>query len=80
MAAVCLLPTRSQRLQQCPWDHIQASIEGGLESCTRPLAYALPQCTPEEIHRLDRSVPRTFFSALLDRTVTQEELRHELLY
>ena len=61
------------------WDHIQASIEGGLESCTRPLAYALPQCTPEEIHRLDRSVPRTFFSALLDRTVTQEELRHELL-
>jgi hypothetical protein len=34
---------------------------------------------PEEIHRLGRSVRRTFFSALLDRTVTQEELRHELL-
>jgi hypothetical protein len=34
---------------------------------------------PEEIHRLGHSVRRTFFSALLDRTVTQEELRHELL-
>jgi AcrR family transcriptional regulator len=61
------------------WDHIQASIEGGLDSCTRPLAYALPQCTPEEIHRLGRSVRRTFFSALIDRTVTPDELRHELL-
>jgi AcrR family transcriptional regulator len=61
------------------WDHIQASIEGGLESCTRPLAYALPECTPEEIRRLGRSVRRTFFSALVDRTVTPEELRHELL-
>jgi AcrR family transcriptional regulator len=61
------------------WDHIQASIEGGLESCTRPLAYALPECTPEEIGRLGRSVRRTFFSALVDRTVTPDELRHELL-
>jgi hypothetical protein len=61
------------------WDHIQASIEGGLESCTRPLGYALPECTPEEILRLGRSVRRTFFSALIDRTVTPEELRHELL-
>jgi AcrR family transcriptional regulator len=61
------------------WDHIQASIEGGLESCTRPLGYALPECTPQEIHLLGRSVRRTFFSALLDRTVTPEELRQELL-
>jgi AcrR family transcriptional regulator len=61
------------------WDHIQASIEGGLESCTRPLAYALPECTPEEIRRLGRSVRRTFFSALIDRTVTPDELRRELL-
>jgi AcrR family transcriptional regulator len=61
------------------WDHIQASIEGGLESCTRPLAYALPECTPEEIRSLGRSVRRTFFSALIDRTVTADEMRHELL-
>jgi AcrR family transcriptional regulator len=61
------------------WDHIQASIEGGLDSCTRPLGYALPQCTPEEIHRLGRSVRRAFFSALIDRTVTPDELRQELL-
>jgi AcrR family transcriptional regulator len=61
------------------WDHIQASIEGGLESCTRPLGYALPQCSPDEIRRLGRSVRRTFFSALIDRTVTPDELRHELL-
>jgi hypothetical protein len=61
------------------WDHIQASIEGGLESCTRPLAYALPECTPEEIRSLGRSVRRTFFSALVDRTVTPAELRQELL-
>ena len=38
-----------------------------------------PPVHPEEIHRLGRSVRRTFFSALLDRTATQEELRHELL-
>jgi hypothetical protein len=38
----CTSPLRSE----VAWDHIQASIEGGLESCTRPLAYALPQCTP----------------------------------
>jgi hypothetical protein len=64
---------------EAAWDHIQASIEGGLESCTRPLASALPECTPEEIHRLGRSVRRTFFSALVDRTVTPDEMRHELL-
>jgi hypothetical protein len=52
---------------------------GGLESCTRPLGHALPECTPEEIHSLGRSVRRTFFSALIDRTVTSAELRHELL-
>jgi AcrR family transcriptional regulator len=61
------------------WDHIQASIEGGLESCTRPLGHALPECTPEEIRSLGRSVRRTFFSALIDRTVTPDEMRHELL-
>jgi AcrR family transcriptional regulator len=61
------------------WDHIQASIEGGLESCTRPLGHALPECTPEEISSLGRSVRRTFFSALIDRTVTPAEMRHELL-
>jgi AcrR family transcriptional regulator len=61
------------------WDHIQASIEGGLESCTRPLGHALPECTPDEIRGLGRSVRRTFFSALLDRTVTADELRQELL-
>jgi hypothetical protein len=61
------------------WDHIQASIEGGLESCTRPLGHALPECTPDEIRRLGRSVRRAFFSALIDRTVTPEEMRQELL-
>jgi AcrR family transcriptional regulator len=61
------------------WDHIQASIEAGLDSCTRPLAYALPECTPDEIRSLGRSVRRTFFSALIDRTVTPDEMRHELL-
>ena len=60
------------------WDHIQASIEGGLESCTRPLVCA-PECTPDEIRSLGRSVRRTFFSALIDRTVTPAEMRHELL-
>jgi hypothetical protein len=24
------------------WDHIQASVEDGLDACTRPLAHALP--------------------------------------
>ena len=34
---------------------------------------------PREIRRLGRSVRRTFFSALIDRTVTPDELRQELL-
>ena len=38
-----------------------------------------PPMHPEEIHRLGRSVRRTFFSALIDRTVTPEEMRQELL-
>jgi hypothetical protein len=41
--------------------------------------HALPECTPEEIRSLGRSVRRTFFSALIDRTVTPDEMRHELL-
>jgi hypothetical protein len=43
------------------WEHIEASIEGGLESCTRPLGFALPECTSDEIRSLGRSVRRTFF-------------------
>jgi hypothetical protein len=61
------------------WYHIQASIEGGLESCTRPPGSALPECTPDEIRSLGRSVRRTFFSAVIDRTVTPAEMRHELI-
>jgi hypothetical protein len=38
-----------------------------------------PSAPPEEIYRLGRSVRRTFFSALVDRTVTPDEMRHELL-
>jgi len=56
------------------WDHIQASIEGGLDACTRPLGHALPGCTPDEIRRLGRSLRRTLFSALIDRTVTPDEM------
>jgi hypothetical protein len=43
------------------------------------LGHVLPECTPEEVRRLGRSLRRTFFSALIDRTVTPDELRHELL-
>ena len=38
-----------------------------------------PSAPPDEIRSLGRSVRRTFFSALIDRTVTPDELRHELL-
>jgi AcrR family transcriptional regulator len=38
-----------------------------------------PTRSPEEIRSLGRSVRRTFFSALVDRTVTPDEMRHELL-
>jgi hypothetical protein len=73
------VPGRLELDAEVAWDHIQTSIEGGLESCTRPLGYALPQCSPDKIRRLGRSVRRTFFSALIDRAVTPEELRHDLL-
>lgn len=61
------------------WDHIRAGIEGGLDTCTRPLRRALPWCTEEEINSLGRSLRRTFFSALIDRTVTPDEMRNDLL-
>jgi AcrR family transcriptional regulator len=49
------------------WDHIRA----GIDACTRPLTLALPTCTPDEIDSLGRSVRRTFYSALVDHTVTR---------
>jgi hypothetical protein len=61
------------------WEHIRVSIERGLDSCTRPLALALPQCTAEEIESLGRQVRRTFFSALIDTSVTPDELRRAFL-
>ena len=61
------------------WEHIRVSIERGLDSCTRPLALALPQCTAEEIESLGRHVRRTFFSALIDTSVTPDELRRAFL-
>lgn len=61
------------------WDHIRASIEDRLDACTRPLRHALPECTEAEIRSLGRSLRRTFFSALLDRTVSREEMRDQLL-
>jgi AcrR family transcriptional regulator len=61
------------------WQHIEASIDGRLSSCARPLRQALPGCTEDELRGLGRSLRRTFFSALIDRTVTPEEMRDELL-
>jgi AcrR family transcriptional regulator len=61
------------------WDHIRATIEDRLDTCTRPLRQALPGCTDDEIRSLGRSMRRTFFSALLDRTVSADEMRDHLL-
>ncbi len=61
------------------WDHIRAGIERGLDACARPLSLALPQCTPDEIDSLGRNLRRTFYSALIDRAVTPEEMRLEML-
>jgi AcrR family transcriptional regulator len=61
------------------WHHIEAGIDGRLKSCATPLRQVLPGCTDEEIRSLGRSLRRTFFSALIDRTVTPEEMRSELL-
>ena len=61
------------------WQQIEAGIDGRLSSCARPLRQALPGCTEDEIRSLGRSLRRTFYSALIDRTVTPEEMRDELL-
>jgi AcrR family transcriptional regulator len=61
------------------WQHIEAGIDGRLRSCARPLRQALPGCTDDEIRSLGRSLRRTFFSALIDRTVTPEEMRDQML-
>jgi hypothetical protein len=61
------------------WDHNRAGIERGLDACTQPLILALPTCTPDEIDSLGRSVRRTFYSALVDHTVTPEEMSRQML-
>ena len=61
------------------WHHVEAGIDGRLKSCATPLRQVLPGCTDDEIHNLGRSLRRTFFSALIDHTVTPEEMRGELL-
>jgi AcrR family transcriptional regulator len=58
---------------------IEAVIDGRLSSCVGPLRHAFPECTEAEIHSMSRSLRRTFLSALIDRTVTPEELREEFL-
>lgn len=58
---------------------IEAVIDGRMRSCAEPLRHAFPDCTEAEIHSMGRSLRRTFFSALLDSTVTPEELREEFL-
>jgi AcrR family transcriptional regulator len=61
------------------WHHIEAGIDGRLKSCATPLRQVLPGCTDDEIRSLGRSLRRTFFSALIDRSVAPEEMRVELL-
>lgn len=58
---------------------IEAVIDGRLRSCAEPLRRAFPECTEAEIHSRGRSLRRTFFSALIDSTVTPGELREEFL-
>jgi hypothetical protein len=58
------------------WQQIEAGIDGRLRSCARPLRRALPGCTEEEIRSLGRSLRRTFYSALIDRTVTRTSQGH----
>lgn len=58
---------------------IEAVIDGRLSSCAGPLRQAFPGCTEAEIHSMGRSLRRTFFSALIDSTVTPGELREEFL-
>jgi AcrR family transcriptional regulator len=61
------------------WHHIEAAIDGRLNSCATPLRQVLPGCSDDEIRSLGRSLRRAFFSALIDHTVTPEEMRGELL-
>lgn len=61
------------------WHHIEAGIDGRLKSCATPLRQVLPGCTDDEIRSLGRSLRRTFFSVLIDRSVAPEEMRVELL-
>lgn len=71
-AAQELGPDRARR-------QIEAVIDGRLRSCAGPLRQAFPECTEDELHSMGRCLRRTSFSALLDRTVTPEELRDGFL-
>lgn len=73
-----LLDTRPIRTR-LDWHHIEAAIDGRLNSCATPLRQVLPECTDDAIRSLGRSMRRTFFSALIDRTITPDEMRDELL-
>jgi hypothetical protein len=61
------------------WHHIEAAIDGRLNSCVTPLRRVLPGCSDDELSSLGRSLRRTFYSALVDRSVSPDEMRGEML-
>ena len=57
---------------------IESGIEEGLESFTEFLRAMVPGAAERDMTALARALRRAFFGAMLDRTITPDELRATL--
>lgn len=60
------------------WRSMEESIAVGLDGFARTLARVVPDTADGDLIRLGRTLRRTLFAALLDKGITDDELRHEL--
>jgi hypothetical protein len=57
------------------WDALDEGINAGLDGFTVFLGQLVPRADEREIRLLARAFRRTFFAALLDRTISADETR-----
>jgi len=60
------------------WQGLEDGIQVGLDGFARTLRQVLPDAEKRDLRLLGRTIRRTLVAALLDRSVTAEELRAEL--
>lgn len=60
------------------WEGLESGINAGLDGFALFLGHIVPSAEERDIRRVARQFRRTFFAALLDRTMTADEIRAAL--